>query len=248
MMFLVIASMILVGRAAAVDCEAFRTGLLRQPVNAYSSLVILAAGLWILLLAAREELRRRGELIAFGAAMSITGVGSLLLHGPAPGWALWFHDLSGLTVLLLVAVLNLGLVLGWTLRRRLRLVAAVLVPLALELAILPTSTVPIAWALAPAAALSELVVLVGSPRRSLDPRSSARRTRAWLIAAGTIVLAGAAYLLGRSGSPRCHPASVLQWHAVWHVLVAVSATAFAYAAFVFDENAGHDRLRGAART
>jgi hypothetical protein len=97
--------------------------------------------------------------------------------------------------------------------------------------------VPITYVLAPATGLSELAVLRGRYRPSLHPESSAR-ILAWLIAAVALALAGAAYLLGRSGSPLCHPESVLQLHAVWHVLVAISATAFAYAAF--EHNPGQD--------
>jgi hypothetical protein len=133
-------------------------------------------------------------------------------------------------VLLLIAVLNIGLLVGWTYRRRLLVLAAGLAPLAVELAIFPTSTVPIPFVLAPAAALSEVAVLRGRGRPSLHPAAPAP-TRAWLIAVMTLTLAGAAFRLGRSGSPLCHPESILQWHAVWHVLVAISAVAFAHAAF-----------------
>jgi hypothetical protein len=224
--------MILVARVAASDCEALRNGLVRQPMNAFSSLALLAVGLWILVRAARRVPGRRGELAAFGAGMAFVGVGSLLLHGPAPAWALWFHDLGGLAVLLLVAVLNVGVLLGWTLRARLLVVAAGVVLLAFELAALPMSTVPIAWVFAPAAGLTELAV-VRSRYRSSIPASPAS-IRAWLIAAAALLLGGAAYLVGRSGSSLCHPESGLQFHAVWHVLVAIAAAAFAYAAFEHD--------------
>jgi hypothetical protein len=226
------ASMILVARVAASDCEALRNGLVRQPMNAFSSLALLAVGLWILVRAARRVPGRRGELAAFGAGMAFVGVGSLLLHGPAPAWALWFHDLGGLAVLLLVAVLNVGVLLGWTLRARLLVVAAGVVLLAFELATFPTSTVPSAWVLAPAAGLCELAV-VRSRYRSSIPGPPASM-RAWLVAAAVLSLGGAAYILGRSDSPLCHPKSVLQLHAVWHVLVATAAAAFAYVAFEHD--------------
>jgi hypothetical protein len=227
-----LASMILLARVAATDCEALHSGFVRQPMNAFSSLALLAVGLWILVRAARREKGKRRELAAFGAGMSIVGVGSLLLHGPAPAWALWFHDLGGLAVLLLVAVLNVGLLLGWTFRMRLLVVAAGLVLVAFELAALPTSTVPIAWVLAPAAGLTELAV-VRSRYRSSMPASPVS-IRAWLIAAAVLAVAGGAYILGRSGSPLCRPESVLQFHAVWHVLVAIAAAAFAYVAFEHD--------------
>ena len=44
-----------------------------------------------------------------------------------------------------------------------------------------------------------------------------------------IALGGVAFLLGQTGSPLCRPDSLFQWHALWHVLVAVSLAAYAYA-------------------
>ena len=224
------AATIVMGRVAAADCEALHGGLVRQPVNASSSLALLAVGLWILARAARREPGARFEQAAFGAGMSSVGVGSLLLHGPAPGWALWFHDLSGLAAMLLVAVLNVGLVFGWSLRGRVLVVAVGLGLLALELAASPTSTVPTAFVLAPSAGLSEAAAIRSGFRPLPFARWSAPNI-AWLITVAAFALAGGAFLLGRSGSPVCHPESVLQWHAIWHVVVAVSAAAFASVAF-----------------
>jgi hypothetical protein len=44
---------------------------------------------------------------------------------------------------------------------------------------------------------------------------------AWRPAAAWMVPALAAYAAGRAGSPLCHPATIWQLHAVWHVLSAV---------------------------
>jgi hypothetical protein len=44
---------------------------------------------------------------------------------------------------------------------------------------------------------------------------------AWRSAAPWMVPALAAYVAGRTASPLCDPATVLQFHAVWHVLSAV---------------------------
>jgi predicted membrane channel-forming protein YqfA (hemolysin III family) len=62
-----------------------------------------------------------------------------------------------------------------------------------------------------------------------------RRTRIWRtgpgrLAAALVVVALAAYAAGRTGSPLCDPDSRIQFHAVWHVLAAGSALAFARAA------------------
>lgn len=45
-----------------------------------------------------------------------------------------------------------------------------------------------------------------------------------------LALAGLAFLLGRSTSQWCRPASPVQAHAAWHVL-AFGAAAYAWAAF-----------------
>jgi hypothetical protein len=216
------------GRAARADCETLHSGFVHQPVNTYSSLGFVAVGLWILLRALRRKRRERGESVAFGVALTFAGFGSLVLHGPDPTWGLWFHDLSGLGVLLLVAVLSLGSMLTWSFRLTMLALAVGVVLLALALASRPLSTDHIAWFLVPAAVLSQAAVLRRRHRSSSHIEAPAP-TRAWMIAAGTITLAGAAFAAGRSGSPYCHPDSLLQWHAVWHVLAAISAGAFAYA-------------------
>jgi hypothetical protein len=45
---------------------------------------------------------------------------------------------------------------------------------------------------------------------------------AWRSAVPWIALAAGAYVAGRSGSPLCHPATIWQPHAAWHVFSAVS--------------------------
>ena len=60
-----------------------------------------------------------------------------------------------------------------------------------------------------------------------------RRTRVWRTGAGRLsaaLLAAAlvAYAAGRTGSPLCDPRGWIQPHAVWHVLIAGSALAFAW--------------------
>jgi hypothetical protein len=220
---------ILVGRLAAIDCEAIHDGLLRQPVNAITSLALLAAGGWILSRASRQPPGARWEQTAFGVAMMAVGIGSFLLHGPAPAGALWFHDLSNLAALLLVIGLNVGLMLGWSVRARVMVVVVGVGVLGLWLAHKPTWTTPIAFVLAPAAVCIELVATRLGFRPG--PTSGRRHTIGWLVALVSISLAGAAFLLGREGAPLCNPESALQLHGVWHVLVAVAAAAFATVGF-----------------
>ena len=59
--------------------------------------------------------------------------------------------------------------------------------------------------------------------RNIDLLVSARTVAwaAWRSAAPWMLLALAAYVAGRTGSVLCHPATVWQPHAAWHVLSAV---------------------------
>ena len=60
------------------------------------------------------------------------------------------------------------------------------------------------------------------------------------------VFAVGAFLLGRTGSPACHPDAVFQWHGVWHVATAVLAVVWACAALSL-RPAGRRRGPGRAR-
>lgn len=67
---------------------------------------------------------------------------------------------------------------------------------------------------------------IGRHADPVESRTTRREHRIALVAgAGAL----AAYLLGRTGSPACRPESLFQWHAVWHVLAAVSLAAAAEA-------------------
>ena len=219
-----------VEHASASDCEAFRGGVLQQPVNTTSSLVLLAVGLWIVARAARDRASARFELGAFGVGMTAVGVGSVVFHGPAPGWSLWFHDLSGLATLMVILALHLGSRWRWGERRMAIVIATGTALFALVLAVAPASTEPIAFVLAPVAALS-IGAVARDGRHPGTGGGRPDRNTPWLIAIAALGLGGIAYLLGRSSSSWCDPRSVLQWHAVWHVLVAVAAAAFSLAAF-----------------
>ena len=78
---------------AASDCEALSAGLLAQPINAVSSLALVAAAAWLW---ARSD---RWEARTMALALLIAGVGSFAYHGPQPAWAAPVHDLGvGLVV------------------------------------------------------------------------------------------------------------------------------------------------------
>lgn len=211
----------------AVDCERFHSGFVAQPVNAWSSLAFLLAGLWIIYGGLRRPDARR-ELLVFGVVVLVNAIGSFAYHGPSPSWSHWLHDVPALGVPLFVAVHDLGLVRGWPVPRRLRLFGVLLAFLGLLLLPAPGATFTLASILIPLAALGE----IGAYRAGFRPRPSdgwSAWMAWWLVVIAALVLAVAAFLLGRTASALCHPGSLLQFHAWWHVLSAIAAAAFAYA-------------------
>ena len=73
-------------------------------------------------------------------------------------------------------------------------------------------------------AATEVIALVRRPRR-------ARTRRRLAIAAALLAAATVVNLLSRTGDPLCDPDSLLQGHAVWHVLTAAALREWALAAF-----------------
>jgi uncharacterized membrane protein YcjF (UPF0283 family) len=73
-------------------------------------------------------------------------------------------------------------------------------------------------------ATTEVVALVRRPRR--------RRTRRRFVAAAALLgTATVVNLVSRTGDPFCNPDSLVQGHAVWHVLTALALREWALATF-----------------
>ncbi|MEZ5116107.1 MAG: hypothetical protein R2737_07555 [Candidatus Nanopelagicales bacterium] len=85
------------------DCEALGTGWWVQPVNAWSSLAFVLAGVWLLVATAGASGGRRTASWAYAGGLALVGVGSLLYHGPQPGVAVAVHD-GSLVVVVALAV------------------------------------------------------------------------------------------------------------------------------------------------
>ena len=211
------------------DCEAIRDGTLRQPSNAISSLALLVAAVWITRRASRVP-AERPELITLAVIVAANGVGSFAFHGPLGPSARWFHDLAALSIPSFIAIHDTGLVRGTPVDRRLWMLAACLAVIGCLLAAWPDLLVPLGLLGAGAAGAGELAAF----RAGYRPRpGQATRSQivAWALVLGTITLAGLAFVLGRSESAWCRPASWFQFHAAWHAMVALSSIAFAWAAF-----------------
>ena len=211
------------------DCEAIHDGFLSQPSNAISSLAFVLAGAWIAWRATRVR-RERAELFVLAAIVAANGVGSFGFHGPFGASFRWVHDLSALSIPLFVAVHDAGLVRGTAIRLRLVGVAAGVAIVGTLLAVWPHLLVPLGFVGAVAAGLGELAAFRAG-YRPRPGRASWVQLAAWGTVLSALALAGLAFLLGRSTSPWCRPESLFQAHAAWHLLVAVSSAAYAWAAF-----------------
>lgn len=181
---------------AAADCEAISSHWWGQPVNTATATAFLVAGVVVLA-------RRRAPMI--GLALALTGVGSILFHGPMPSWAEWAHDftLTWLIVVLITTGTRWQRLGGWP----------ALLALALVIYAVPELGDPIAVALSGVGVI-RLVRIGGA--------------QAW---AGLVVLAAGGVIgrLSATGGPWCRPASLLQGHGLWHLTAATAVVLLAAA-------------------
>jgi hypothetical protein len=204
--------------AASGDCEQVRSGLLGQPANTVSAVGYLVAGGWLLVWVCRRQAAPR-RYWWFAAAVAANGVGSGLYHGPGWPGSGWCHDVAAVAVPVFVAADGLGGIRGWDDRMVTRVGLAGTAVAAVGVLARPVTNVAMAAAVAAAVAAEAVLA-----RRS-DPRGGRRAGRAVMVA--TLAVGVTAYLVGRTGGPLCRPDSLLQPHALWHLLTAAAMAAWA---------------------
>ncbi len=215
---------------AGTDCERAAPGSwLLQPVNAWSSLTFAVAGAWILMRAHRGEHGRTPELTVFGLAVAANALGSFVYHGFGTATGHWAHDVGIYAVLAFVAVHDWGTVSGWPRARTLAWYGGVLVGVSVVRATAPWTTDLLAALLTAGAAVGEWRALKAGLRPRLEDGVT-MHLAAWMLAIAAVIAGGLSFILGSSWSPLCHPRSLFQWHAVWHVLQALAMVGYAYAA------------------
>ena len=214
----------LVSMIAAVDqspgCEALSDGPLKEPVYAVTSLAFVVAAVWILLAARRR--RRAGEdaaqavpVAGYALLVAGVGVGSVIQHGPDPGWSDVAHDLPLLATLAFIAADAAADLIGrprgwwwWAAPTALLLPLVIAAPRPGDLAQVGVAGVAIG------------LTLVRAWRRP-DLRRAIGRSLA-LLAVGGIV-----GTLSRPSGPLCDPDSIWQGHGVWHILAAAGLATLA---------------------
>ncbi|MFZ0324674.1 MAG: hypothetical protein WAN48_11145 [Actinomycetes bacterium] len=211
------------------DCEAPGGGWLSQPVNATSSLAFVVAGLWVTWWA-----RRRADVdlrlaVGYGLAVVLTGIGSADYHGTRSLAASFVHDWGLSAALLFIVVFDLALIFVWERARQWGVYLFAVVAVGVALVIAPTIGAVLAGVGALAMVVAEGWVLV-TGRRSWRLRGGTPEAAAYSVAAVALLVGVGLYLASRTNGVLCHPGSLLQGHAVWHVLTALALGSWARAA------------------
>ena len=215
-----------VGRGGGF-CEAPRAGWIRQPVNTWSNVGFVLAGLAVAWYAAdRARLgptlgAHPGLATAYAVLVVLLGPASMAMHATQ-------SELGGHLDLLSMFLVS-GFALGYALMRFARrgprflavvFAVAVVVGMAMELR---GGSVPVldhagnaAFGVEVIAAISLEVALVrrGSPRQDV-----------WfgVASVGLMALAFAIWTTGARDHPWCRPETLLQQHGAWHLLSALAA-------------------------
>ncbi|MBC7504310.1 MAG: ceramidase domain-containing protein [Sandarakinorhabdus sp.] len=195
-------------------CERPRVGdLMLQPANSWSSFGFVLMGFWIMLGAAPGRALGRLPAIWFGFTAVVIGVGSVLLHATLTLWG-QFADVLGMYLLG-------AFTLTWAVMRWRGLTPAVAIAFYIAVAggligllwLVPDTR---RWAFAVL-----LVVAIAVEWWLARPRRVAVRG-GWLLAGlGANALAFGMWILDQTRLV-CAPDSLLQGHAVWHLLGAVA--------------------------
>ena len=184
-------------------CELYRgTDFIGQPAAAVTSLAFVVVGVAVI---ARR--RNGAPTVIYGLLVVAVGAGSLVQHGPNPSWQAYAHDLPIATLLAFVAAEAASDRFG----RRLSPGWWLVVPLAMVPTVAAGSTVSTIVQ----AMLAALAIGLSMERARVHPQ-----LRRATVAAAVLLASGA--LLGAIGDRTsiCRPSSVVQGHALWHVLAA----------------------------
>ncbi|MBK6886767.1 MAG: ceramidase domain-containing protein [Tetrasphaera sp.] len=215
-----------VGRGSGF-CEAARAGWIHQPANTFSNLAFVAAGLAIAWHAgsapARTLLTRtRPLVVGLGILVVLLGPGSAAMHATQ-------SEVGGhldMTSMYLVSSFALAyaatrLVRGGTWAFVRVFLAALLVQ---EIVELRGGPLPVLMHTGNLGFALTLLTAIGF-EIVLDRRGDGVDRRWAAASLGSLLLAFGIWNLAKDGTPWCHPHSLLQGHAAWHILCAVAAYA-----------------------
>jgi hypothetical protein len=207
-------------------CEAARDAVVLQPANTFSNAGFVLAGLAVAWRAgsARTTISAHpGLAAAYGVVVVLLGPASAAMH--ATQSALGGH--LDLLSMYLIAAFAAAYALTRVLRRGAGFFTGTFVAVVAvcELVERIPGHVPVVD-IAANLAFGAFLLLALACELVLWRRDAASRQARWgFAAAGTLGLAFAIWNLAKDGSRFCHPDSLLQGHAAWHLLCAVAAYA-----------------------
>jgi hypothetical protein len=219
-------------------CEAFRAGGVVQPLSAYSNLFYILAGL--LILGARNlpaqdarnnrMTRRRGYITGYGCAVVAIGATSLFFHISLTQIGRWLDYMGMYAFTGYALIYSLARFRRWNDRTFVALYAFLLTALGVLWFAAPDLRRLLLGALILGVIVVEAVVhWVRRPMRIPAGQPAGTRTgrpvfmkTGYLVAALACFFAAYAVNLADESGALCVPASLWQWHAVWHFMTAVS--------------------------
>jgi hypothetical protein len=190
----------------AEACELYRDGFWGQRASSVSSLAFIAAAVAI---AAQSKRRTAApaQVNVYALLVAAVGVGSVIQHGPDPQWQAFAHDLAMAALLAFVAADAAGDLF----ERR----------LAVWWWVVPTVVMAPIVALGWLASVIAQVVLAAAAIGLSLLRARVRPALRSRLLTGLAIL-GVGGLIGSLAerTSLCQPETLVQGHAVWHVLAA----------------------------
>lgn len=213
--------------AGTCYCEAFRPGWIKQPANTWSCLGFVLAGMLVGWRAVHREggddsspnlMRAIGFFPVFYAALvSLIGPCSMFLHASMTRWG---GMIDGISMDLHIVFVISYAVMRLTRSDSPRLFALLYGP---AMAILISGKIQ-GWAAREIVFFLLVIAAVAFEVAVMRTRKDLTRDRAWLwCSMGGMVVAVAVWMLSLDDGPLCVPDSLIQGHAVWHLLCAGAA-------------------------
>lgn len=216
-------------------CEAPRGGMAEQPANAWSNLGFVVVGLAVLADTARRRQRDsparmeadRQYARLYGAVAIFLGLGSFAFHGSLKAWGGYVDVQSMHAFVAFVIVYDLARIHDWRWGRFLAVFAGLLAGFSALIGMIPPEHGRTMFSVV---VVVTLIVEAAVSYPALRPwalRPIVPRRMPWFWAGlGTFAVAFAVWNVSRTAGPWCDPHSLLQGHALWHLLTAASVACF----------------------
>lgn len=215
------------GAVASEFCEASRPGLIKQPVNTWSNISFIISGLTIGWLLMRRTFAQNNNSITqnifygifYASLVVLLGPGSMAMHATTSDIGGFFDMLS----MYLVA----SFTLAYALERffKLKPVHFLIIFSGLLAFCIWADGAPyhiLFWFFGDTVFLVFIVLTLGTEALNSYVRKMQHDIRWAFGALGALVIAFVIWNVTRTGTSLCHPYSLFQGHAAWHILDAVS--------------------------